>query len=157
MGFPLPNFNYWILQALAMMLTALLIPKLKITSIFGPFTAVVALATVNSWVWDAALFFQLPSSFTTQAGLLLVTNGVIFWILAKMLPGIEIEGFLPAILAPVVFTLSSLVISEYGKEIDWQGVFETVYGIFQHLKEYFQSSAVTAPEVNLAAVNSELF
>src|SRR3990172_11967686 len=98
------TINYWILQTGAMMLTALLIPKLRITSLLGASLTVLALGLLNATLWDAALFFQIPHAFSTQALVLLAANGAIFWILVKILPGIEIDGVLPALAAPIVFT-----------------------------------------------------
>ena len=110
--------NYWGLQTIAMMLTALVIPRMKITSIFGALGIVLALGLVNATVWDTALFFSVPSTFSRQALTLLLSNGVLFWVLVKLLPGIEIEGFAPAFVAPVVFTALSLLISAYGRDLD---------------------------------------
>jgi uncharacterized membrane protein YvlD (DUF360 family) len=110
--------NYWGLQTVAMMLTALVIPRMKITSIFGALGIVLALGLVNATVWDTALFFSVPSSFSRHALTLLAANGVLFWVLVKLLPGIEIEGFAPAFVAPVVFTALSLAISAYGRDLD---------------------------------------
>jgi len=112
------TINYWALQTIAMMLTAALIPRMRITSIFGALGIVLALALVNATVWDTALFFSVPASVSRQALTLLAANGVLFWVLVKLLPGIEIEGFAPAFVAPVVFTALSLAISAYGREID---------------------------------------
>jgi uncharacterized membrane protein YvlD (DUF360 family) len=110
--------NYWGLQTVAMMLTALVIPRMRITSIFGALGIVLALGLVNATVWDTALFFSVPSSFSRQALTLLAANGALFWVLVKLLPGIEIEGFAPAFVAPVVFTALSLAISTYGRDLD---------------------------------------
>jgi uncharacterized membrane protein YvlD (DUF360 family) len=91
---------------------------MKITSIFGALGIVLALGLVNATVWDTALFFSVPSSFSRHALTLLAANGVLFWVLVKLLPGIEIEGFAPAFVAPVVFTALSLAISAYGRDLD---------------------------------------
>ena len=145
------NFDYWILQTLAMFVTALLIPKLKITSIFGAFTTVVAIAFMNSKVWDAALFFNLPNSISTQALSLLLTNGLLFWILVKILPGIEISGFLPAVLAPIVFTVCSLIIDALLPHINWMEVLQYVIDTLLQLKEYYQSMQTGIPEAEIAS------
>jgi uncharacterized membrane protein YvlD (DUF360 family) len=110
--------NYWALQTLAMMVTAALIPRMRITSLFGALGIVLALALVNATVWDTALFFSVPSSFSRHALTLLAANGLLFWVLVKALPGIEIDGFAPAFVAPVVFTALSLLISAYGRDVD---------------------------------------
>ena len=112
------TINYWALQTIAMMVTAALIPRMRITSIFGALGIVLALALVNATLWDAALFFSVPASWSRQALTLLAANGVLFWILVKLLPGIEIEGFAAAFVAPVVFTALSLAISAYGRDVD---------------------------------------
>ncbi len=103
-----------------MLLTALFLPRLQVKGPISALIAVIALAYINSAFWDAALFFKLPDSFTLKTGLLLLTNGIIFWILAKILPGIQIQGFLPALLAPIVFTIVSLFLNQYGGAVDWK-------------------------------------
>lgn len=141
------NFTYWLLQTIAMMVTALLLPKLKVTGPLGAFGAVVALALVNAFIWDTALFFQLPDTFTVRTLLLLITNGVIFWIVVKVVPGIEVEGLLTAILAPVIFTICSVLISIFLKDVDWGMVLNEILQIFRELRAYFKGepAPVTAP------------
>ena len=103
-------YSYWIMQTLAMLLTAALIPRLRITSIFGAIGIVACLGFVNSTVWDAALFFSVPSSFTMQAITLLLSNGVLFWILVKVLPGIEVRGVAAALV--LLLTVGNLIFSD---------------------------------------------
>lgn len=134
------NWQYWFLQTVAMSITALLLPKLKITSIFGAFTTVFSLSFINSKIWDAALFFHLPDHISVQVLALLLTNGVIFWILVKVIPGIEIEGFFTAFIAPVLFTILSLIIEKYGSHIDWIAVLKSVLNYLFELKNYFLSN-----------------
>ena len=136
------DLSYWGLQTVAMLITALLIPNLRITSIFGALLTVVALAFVNSTLWDAALFFQVPDHITTQALTLFIANGVIFWILVKLLPGIEVTGFFAALIAPVVFTLCSLVIDTYKDQIPWSHIWDLIVQFFGWARAYFQSTSV---------------
>jgi len=137
--------GYWILQTVAMMVTALLIPRLRITGILGALGTVVALAFINATFWDAALFFSLPKSATAHALTLVLANGVIFWILVKLLPGIEIKGVLPALVAPLVFAICSMLIHRYGQGIDWAQIFETVLEQVSALRDYFRKTEVPIP------------
>lgn len=123
-----------------MLLTALLIPGLRITGVSGAFGIVAALAFVNASVWDAALFFQLPNHLSSHALLLLLANGVLFWLLVKLLPGIEIEGILAAIISPLVFTVLSMLITYYGRDIDWMAVFSQVRELIEGARDYFLST-----------------
>jgi putative membrane protein len=135
--------SYWLLQAIAMVITAALIPGLTIRGISGAFGIVAALALVNATLWDAALFFQVPDHISSQVLLLLLANGVLFWVLVKLLPGIEVEGVLPALVAPLVFTLLSLIISYYGRDIDWAAVWESTANVIEGLRDHFLSGEVT--------------
>lgn len=137
----LPDFNIatWILQTAAMLLTALLIPKLTIDGPIPAFVTVVTLAFINSHVWSTALFFEIPDSATAQAATLLVCNGVIFWIVVKVLPGIDCEGFLPALIAPVVFTVTMMLISRYGSDIDWIALGKAALDWIAELKEQIET------------------
>ena len=101
-----------------MLLTCLLIPNLTVSGPIPAFLTVVALGFVNAKAWDTALFFQIPNQVSYQALTLFLANGIIFWIVVKVLPGIEVKGVLPALIAPVVFTICSLVIDTYGKDVD---------------------------------------
>ena len=142
-------FHFWILQLLAMLLTILLIPKLRISGLAGTLFLVGAIALVNAFLWDPALFYAIPDAVSLQAFLLLLANGVIFWMLVKLVPGIEVEGLTPAIAAPVVFTACSILVNRYGSTIDWTAVFkvlsEAIVGIFGTVREYFQTAPQGTP------------
>jgi putative membrane protein len=131
------NLDFWIMQTLAMMLTAMLLPGVRVTGPLGAFVAVAGLAFFNAHLWNAALFFQVPDSLSIQAAALLVTNGALFWIIAKILPGIEVTGALSAFAAPVVFTLCSIFISRYTTTIDWRQVWDVLRSFFQQLQGQF--------------------
>ena len=135
------NISYWVLQSIAMAVTCALIPKLKLSSIFGPLVMVVTLAFVNASIWDAALFFKLPNTFTTQALLIVGANGIIFWILVKLLPGIEVEGIMPALVAPLIFAGCSLAIGEINKHVDWPKVTTQALHYVQQAKESLSTPA----------------
>lgn len=130
--------SHWLLQVFAIAITALLIPRLRVTSIFGPLLTVMALALLNATIWDAALFFRVPDSFSVQVLLLLISNGIFFWILVKLLPGIEVNGLLPAIAAPIVFTLVSILLSVLSEYVDWIELAKYLIKEIEGLRAYFQ-------------------
>lgn len=135
----IPNIDFLITQILAISLTAILIPKFKITSIFGPFLTVSCLSLINSYYWDAALFFNIPDSLTIQTIVLVITNAAIFWILVKILPGIEVSGILASLVAPIVWSFSSIFINKYGSDIDWFKVFDFVLSMLTKIKSFIVS------------------
>jgi putative membrane protein len=132
------NLSFWGLQTLAMLLTAILIPGLRVTSIFGAFSMVLALGFVNSHYWDASLFFSLPSAFSIKAAGLLVMNALIFFVLTKILPGIEITRISSALFAPVVFTVVNLFLNKYSSHIDWKAVADFILMLLSQAKAWLQ-------------------
>ena len=121
-----PSVDFFILQTIALLITAFLIPRLEVKGPVSALIAVFVLAYVNSTIWDAALFFAVPDNLSAHSAVLLLANGVLFWALAKVLPGIEIRGFLPALVAPVVFSVTSVILRRYASDIDWAAVFRSV-------------------------------
>jgi len=134
------TLRYWLLQTIAMMITALLIPRLRITSIFGALGIVMGLALVNATIWNAGLFSAIPTSPTTQALVLVAANGAIFWILCKLLPGIEIGGILPALVAPIVFTFVSVLVARYAADVDWNEVARSAGDAIARLKTWLEDA-----------------
>lgn len=127
--------QYWFLQTVAMLLTALLIPRFRIHGPLAALFLVVVLTVVNSTVWDIALFLKIPDAVSTHALTIVIANGVIFWILVKLLPGIEVNGILPALAAPIVFSIVSIFTYRYGREIDWMKVFDQVVQAVSQIRD----------------------
>ena len=139
MKIPTFNITYFVLQTIAMLLTCWLIPKLKVTSIFGAFFMVVALAFINANVWDLALFMKVPNEATYQMLVLFLTNGVLFWLLVKILPGIEVQGFRPALIAPVIFTVASVIVAFIAKEVDWGKTLDWTINFLKDFREFIDA------------------
>lgn len=135
------SFKTWLLQTVAMALTALAIPGLKITGPIGAFLAVAALAYLNTSFWDWALFLKLPDSFTLKAALLVLTNGLLFWVIVKLLPGIEVEGVVPALVAPIIFAILSVAVPIISGHIDWSKFGAEAIALSEKLRLFFQDSA----------------
>jgi putative membrane protein len=144
MNLPNIDISYWIFQTIAMLLTCFFIPRLRVSGPIPAFFTVLTLAFVNSHLWNAALFFQIPDHFAVKTLMLFVANGLIFWLVVKLLPGIEVDGFLPALAAPVVFTVTSLVISQYGSKVDWAPVWNKAYKTVETAKTYFGAEEKSA-------------
>lgn len=100
---------------------------------------VAALAFINANVWDLALFMKVPDEPTYQMIILFLTNGLLFWVLVKILPGIEVQGFRPALIAPIIFTVASVIVSFLAKEIDWGEILTWVINFLQELKVYIEN------------------
>lgn len=129
------------LQTLALLITAFLIPRFQVHGPLSGATMVLALGFVNTHLWDVALFCQIPDSLTSQVVVTFLVNGALFWILAKVLPGVAIQGLLPALVAPVVLTVVTTAVYHYGRDVDWNAVWRAVKQGFDALRSYSSSSS----------------
>ena len=113
------QFKFWILQTIAFMITCFLLPRLTVRGPFSAFLAVLVLAFVNAHFWNAAFFYHIPNTFATGTLILVGVNAVIFFLVMKILPGIEIYGLFPAIAAPIVFSVVSMLVTFYGQNVSF--------------------------------------
>lgn len=128
------------LQTFALLITAFLIPRFQVSGPLSGLIMVLALGFVNTNLWDVALFYQVPNTFTSQVIVTFFVNGLLFYILAKILPGVAIQGILPALVAPVVLTVVTTAVYHYGRDIDWAAVWEQIKQTFELIRGYSSSS-----------------
>lgn len=102
----------WICFALALIFTAWLIPGIEISSIWAAMLACVIIALINAFVKPVIQIITLPINILTIGIFSLVINALLFMLAGWITPGIEVEGFLSALLGSVVFSLLSLGISK---------------------------------------------
>jgi len=133
--FGLSMINHGVTQVIAMGLCIFLIPKLWVSNIFGAIVIVLGVSLINAFLWDAALFYSIPRSVSVTAIQLFLANGLLFWALVKLLPGIEVDGFLPAIIAPVVFSITSEALNRYAANIDWVALIFMIFAYIIELKD----------------------
>ncbi len=124
----------FLLQTIAMAITSGIIPGLRITSFLGPLLMVAGITALNYYLWDRTLFEAIPNNFSSKAITLFFANGFFFWLLVKLLPGIEVDGFLPALAGPIVFTIVSLLVRQYGTQVNWEGLFISIRDLISHSK-----------------------
>ncbi len=102
----------WICFALALIFTAWLIPGIEVSSIWAAMLACVIIALINAFVKPVIQIITLPINILTIGIFSLVINALLFMLAGWITPGIEVEGFLSALLGSVVFSLLSLGISK---------------------------------------------
>ncbi len=101
----------WVLFALAIMLTAWLIPGIEVDSFLSALLVVVIMALINTFIKPLIVFITLPINVITLGLFMLVINAVLFLLLGKISPGFEVNGFLSALLGSVIVTFLGTLIS----------------------------------------------
>ena len=101
----------WVLNAVALMAVAYLMPQIKVTSIFSALIAAFALGAVNTLIRPVLTLLTLPISILTLGFFYLVINGLLFWMVGKMLDGFSVDGFWAAVFGGLLYGLISWLLS----------------------------------------------
>ncbi len=102
----------WVFFALALMLTAWLIPGISVSGIWAAMLACVIIAIINIFIKPVLLLLTLPVNLVTIGLFTLVINALLFMLAGWIAPGLEVDGFLSALFGSAVFSVLSLIVSK---------------------------------------------
>lgn len=106
-----------ILNSLALLATAYIVPGFKVADVQTAVLAAIVLGVVNTFIKPALLFLTAPLTLLTLGLFAFVVNAVVLWIVAAFVGGVTIDGVVPAILAAVVLSVVSTALSTLVKDI----------------------------------------
>ncbi|MBW4548937.1 MAG: phage holin family protein [Symplocastrum torsivum CPER-KK1] len=108
----MPHFLLtWLLTALALVVTANLVPGFAITSFVAALVAAVVLGLLNAIVKPILVLLTLPITFLTLGLFLFVVNALTIWLAGSITPGFVVSGFLPALLGSIILTIVASVLN----------------------------------------------
>jgi putative membrane protein len=97
----------WLLNAVALMAVAYLMPSITVTNFVAALIAALALGFVNTIIRPILAILTLPISILTLGFFYLLLNGLLFWMVGKVLNGFEVGGFWSAVLGGLLYGLIS--------------------------------------------------
>ena len=100
----------WLLSAVAVSISAWIVPGVSVDSFGKAMVAAAILGIVNALVRPLLVLLTLPVTILTLGLFLLVVNAACVAIAANVVEGFHVEGFLPAVIMVIVLTLVSSVI-----------------------------------------------
>lgn len=101
----------WLLNTLALMAVAYLMPSVSISSFGAALIAAAVLGLVNTFIRPILVLLTLPVTVLTLGLFIFVINGLLFYAVANMLEGFDVAGFWSAVLAAIVYSLISWLLS----------------------------------------------
>ena len=101
----------WILNAVALLAVAYLLPSIQIASFGSAMIAAVLLGLVNAVVRPVLILLTLPATLLTLGLFLFVINGLMFWLAGSMLNGFAVESFWSAFFGSLLYSLISWALS----------------------------------------------
>ncbi len=97
----------WILNAVALLAVAYLLPGITVASFGSAMWAALILGLVNMLVKPVLILLTLPITIVTLGLFLFVINALLFWFVGSMLTGFKVNGFWWAVIGALVYSLLS--------------------------------------------------
>lgn len=101
----------WLINALALMAVAYLMPSIHVSSFGAALVAALVLGLVNAVVRPVLVLLTLPVTILTLGLFIFVLNGLLFWMVGTWLEGFEVGGFWSGVLGAILFSLVSWALS----------------------------------------------
>ncbi|NYT60467.1 phage holin family protein [Alcaligenaceae bacterium] len=101
----------WILNAVALLIVAYILPGITVASFGSALIAALVLGLLNTLVKPVLILLTLPITIITLGLFLLVLNALVFWFAGSVLKGFQVNGFWWAVLGAVVYSIVSGLLS----------------------------------------------
>lgn len=101
----------WIAFALIIMFAGWLIPGISVENFISAMIVTVVIALINAFIKPVILLLTLPINIVTLGIFTLIINALLFMFAAYLAPGIEVDGFLSALLGSILISIFSIGLS----------------------------------------------
>lgn len=106
-----------VLNAVALLLTAYIVPGFKVADFTTALLAAIVLGVVNTFIKPILGFITAPLTIVTLGLFAFVLNAVMLFIVSAVVKGLTIDGWLPAILGAIVLSIVSTVLNSVLKDV----------------------------------------
>ncbi len=100
----------WLCSAAALLAVAYLYPGVVVTSFTSALIAAAVLGILNTIVRPVLVLLTLPVTVITVGLFLFVINALMFWAAAGLLPGLNVTGFVAALIGSLIYSVLQLAI-----------------------------------------------
>jgi putative membrane protein len=107
---------HWLVIALALWVTAYILPGVHVGSYQALAIAAIVLGLVNALIRPILTILTLPITILTLGLFYLVVNGCTFLLASKMVPDFQVDGFWWAVLGALVVSIVSSFVGAFTGE-----------------------------------------
>src|SRR3712207_754069 len=108
----MPHFLLtWLLTAVALVITAHIVPGFGVKSFVAALVAAVILGLINAIVRPILVLLTLPITLVTLGLFLFVINALTIWLAGSITPGFVVQGFGSALVGSIVLTIVASVLN----------------------------------------------
>ena|SRR5258708_39179224 len=104
----------WIVSALAILVTAYLLPGVHVSSFSAAFVAALVLGIINAFIKPLLLILTLPINILTLGLFTLVVNALVIILTANLVPGFKVDGFWWALFFSIVLSIINSFLHRLG-------------------------------------------
>jgi putative membrane protein len=97
----------WILNAVALLAVAYVLPGIVIASFWSAMLAALVLGFLNTMVKPFLILLTLPITIVTLGLFLLALNALVFWLAGSLMQGFQVEGFWWAVAGALLYSAIS--------------------------------------------------
>ncbi|MFA5854057.1 MAG: phage holin family protein [Patescibacteria group bacterium] len=97
----------WVLNALALLLVAYVVPGVHVAGFYAALIAALVLGVVNALIRPLLILLTLPITIVTLGLFTFVINALLLWMVSSVVKGFTIDGFVPALLGALVLWVMS--------------------------------------------------
>jgi putative membrane protein len=101
----------WLINALALLAVAYLLPSISVSSFTSALIAALVLGLVNAIIRPVLVLLTLPVTVLTLGLFILVINALLFWFVGSILQGFHVQGFWGALVGSILFGVVSWMLS----------------------------------------------
>lgn len=106
-----------VLNALALLATAYVVPGFKVEDFTTALLAAVVLGVANTFVKPALSYLTAPLNTLTLGLFAFVVNAALLLLVSSVVPGLVVDGWVPAVLGAIVLSVVSTVLSMSLKDL----------------------------------------
>lgn len=101
----------WLINALALLTVAYVMPSIQIDSFGTALVAAVVLGLVNAVIRPILILLTLPATLLSLGLFIFVINGLLFWLVGSYLKGFAVGGFWSGFFGAIVYSIVSWALS----------------------------------------------
>lgn len=106
----------WVVAALAIMVSAYLLPGVVVDGIVTALVLAVVLGAINAFIKPVLIVLSLPVTILTLGLFILVIDAVLIMLAASIVPGFAVAGFWWALIFAVVLAVVNSVVGHFAPD-----------------------------------------
>ncbi|MEO8142583.1 MAG: phage holin family protein [Betaproteobacteria bacterium] len=101
----------WLINAIALMAVAYLLPGIAVASFLTALVAALVLGLVNAVIRPVLILLTLPVTLLTLGLFIFAINGLMFWLVGSFIAGFTVAGFWPGVFGAIGYSIVSWALS----------------------------------------------